>query len=55
MEYVVTNPSYKEVFQPSVTTIANEKVYDAIYFVTTTLPLEIMHSVAKLPYVGNKS
>jgi len=54
LEYVTCNPSYKEVFSPHLTPISNEKLYEAIYQVTTRLPLEIMHTIGKMPYIGSK-
>lgn len=54
LEWISRNPSPKQVFEPSLTAVANEKIKDALFYIKTQLPLEIMHRVAKLPKFGSK-
>jgi hypothetical protein len=41
------------VFEPKLMPIANEILKDTHFFLSTQLPLEIMHRVATLPGIGN--
>jgi len=54
LEWVSRNPSPKQVFEPALYAVSNEKIKDALFFLKTKLPLEIMHRVAKMPKFGNK-
>lgn len=42
-------PSYKQIFPPSLKAISNEKIYDALYYINTELPLIILSKIAELP------
>lgn len=52
--FVKYYPSFKQVFPPSIRTIPNEKVYDTLFYLTNTLPLDMMEKAAELPYYGNE-
>jgi hypothetical protein len=44
----------KQVLPPHITSVSNERLYDALYYTTTELPLLIMEKIAKSPYFGNQ-
>lgn len=51
-EYISRYPTFRQVFQPWLFAIPNEQVYDALFYMTSTLPLEVMDRKAK--YIGSQ-
>jgi hypothetical protein len=52
-DYLITNPSQKQIFSPHCIPVANEKIYNGLYFLTTDLPLQILEKMSEMPYLGS--
>lgn len=48
-----THPSQKQVFPPHLTPITNERVYEALFFIQSELPLQILEKLSMMPYIGS--
>lgn len=54
LEICETNPSMKQVFQPHLTCVKNDFVYNSLCFLTQQLPIELLALSAKMPLIGSQ-